>query len=52
VLLSGDRDDVVMAVAQQCGITEAHAGLSPRDKFNVVQKLQADGARVVMVGMG
>lgn len=52
VLLSGDRDDVVMAVAQQCGITEAHAGLSPRDKFNAVQKLQADGARVVMVGDG
>ena len=52
VLLSGDRDDVVMAVAQQCGITEAHSGLSPRDKFNVVQKLQADGARVVMVGDG
>ncbi|MBR7791873.1 cadmium-translocating P-type ATPase [Undibacterium sp. FT147W] len=52
VLLSGDRDDVVMAVAQQCGITEAHSGLSPRDKFNVVQMLQAEGAKVVMVGDG
>ena len=51
-LLSGDRDDVVQRVATLCGISDARAGLSPGDKFAVVQDLQAHGAIVAMVGDG
>ncbi|MBC3861639.1 cation-translocating P-type ATPase [Undibacterium jejuense] len=52
LLLSGDRDEVVQAVARDCGIDDARANLSPADKFNIVQSLQAEGAIVVMVGDG
>lgn len=52
LLLSGDRLDVVSKVAAQCDIQEAHAGLSPAGKYAIVQKLQAEGATVVMVGDG
>ncbi|MFZ6688573.1 heavy metal translocating P-type ATPase [Undibacterium sp. SXout11W] len=52
LLLSGDRDEVVQAVARECGIDDARANLSPADKFNIVQTLQVEGATVVMVGDG
>ena len=52
LLLSGDRDEVVRVVARECGIAEASANLSPADKFNIVQTLQAQGAIVAMVGDG
>ncbi|MFZ6742692.1 heavy metal translocating P-type ATPase [Undibacterium sp. JH2W] len=52
LLLSGDRLEVVNEVAAQCDIQDAHAGLSPAGKYEIVRKLQADGATVVMVGDG
>jgi len=52
LLLSGDREDVVKKIAAQCDIQEACAGLSPSGKYEIVQKLQASGATVVMVGDG
>ncbi|MFZ6871080.1 heavy metal translocating P-type ATPase [Undibacterium sp. Di27W] len=52
LLLSGDRFDVVKKIAGQCGIQEAHAELSPAGKYEIVRKLQAEGATVVMVGDG
>jgi len=52
LLLSGDRDEVVQAVARACGIDDARANLSPADKFNIVQALQVEGAIVAMVGDG
>ncbi|MES2040804.1 MAG: cation-translocating P-type ATPase [Pseudomonadota bacterium] len=52
LLLSGDRLDVVNNIVAQCDIQEAYAGLSPAGKYEMVQKLQANGAVVVMVGDG
>jgi len=52
MLLSGDREEVVHKVARECGIVDARAGLSPADKFDVVQSLQKQGAIVVVVGDG
>ncbi|MFZ6846717.1 heavy metal translocating P-type ATPase [Undibacterium sp. RuRC25W] len=52
MLLSGDREEVVHKVARKCGIVDARAGLSPADKFDVVQSLQKQGAIVVVVGDG
>jgi Cu2+-exporting ATPase len=52
MLLSGDRSDVVAKIALECGITTAKGELSPSDKHDTIQRLQADGAVVVMVGDG
>lgn len=52
MLLSGDRKDVVANIAIECGITQAEGELSPGDKHDIIQRLQANGAMVVMVGDG
>jgi len=52
LLLSGDRLEVVNKIAAKCDIQEAHSGLSPAGKYEIVRKLQANGATVVMVGDG
>jgi len=49
-LFSGDRDEVVRAVARELDITDARSGLSPEGKQAGVATLQASGARVLMVG--
>ena len=51
-LLSGDRPEVVKAVARQLGIDHAEGGLSPLDKQNRLKQLQSQGHRVAMVGDG
>jgi len=51
-LLSGDRQEAVQKVAAQCGISHVYYGLSPSDKFDIVKKLQSEGAVVVMIGDG
>ncbi|MDR2619514.1 MAG: cadmium-translocating P-type ATPase [Propionibacteriaceae bacterium] len=52
VLLTGDNEQVAHAVAAQLGIDEVIAGVLPGDKVAVVQRLQAEGRRVAMVGDG
>lgn len=52
LLLSGDRSDVVQKVAFDCAIADAQGDLSPGEKHEIVRRLQADGAVVVMVGDG
>ncbi len=52
MLLSGDAEEAVQNLAALCGIKDARARMSPLDKHNVVKALQANGARVVMVGDG
>jgi Cu2+-exporting ATPase len=51
-ILSGDRPEVVAALAAQLGIADAHGALSPQQKYQHVQALQQRGARVAMVGDG
>ena len=51
-LLSGDRDAAARRVATALGITEVQSGATPEDKLRWVQRLQAEGHRVVMVGDG
>ncbi|MCW5865748.1 MAG: cadmium-translocating P-type ATPase [Candidatus Eremiobacteraeota bacterium] len=50
-LLSGDRNEVVQAVARQLGI-EGQGGLFPQDKKSQIESMQKAGARVAMVGDG
>lgn len=53
VMLSGDHQSVVDAIAKTSGVTQAQAQLLPQEKQKVVQKLQKDGHVVVgMVGDG
>ncbi len=52
VMLTGDREPVACRVAEELGITEFHAGMSPADKASVVRLMQAEGRRVCMAGDG
>jgi Cu+-exporting ATPase len=52
VLLTGDNERVARAVAAEVGIDEVIAEVLPRDKADVVRRLQADGRVVAMVGDG
>jgi Cu+-exporting ATPase len=52
VILSGDHEGSVRAVAQQLGIDEVHAGVMPGEKADVVRRLKAGGHKVAMAGDG
>ena len=52
ILLSGDAPAVARHVADQIGIDDVRAGVTPQGKHDCVKALQADGAVVAMVGDG
>jgi len=51
-MLTGDNAKTAQAVASQAGIDEVYADLLPKDKTGQVQRLQAAGHKVAMVGDG
>ena len=52
VLLTGDAQRVADAVAAEVGIDRVEAEVTPDDKLRTVQRLQAEGRVVAMVGDG
>ncbi|WP_431873206.1 heavy metal translocating P-type ATPase [Amycolatopsis sacchari] len=52
VLLTGDNEGVAQAVAAEVGIERVVAEVLPRDKVDVVRRLQDEGRVVAMVGDG
>ena len=52
VMLTGDSNATAKAVADQLGIDQVHAEVSPEQKAEVIKKLQADGRIVAMAGDG
>jgi Cu+-exporting ATPase len=52
VLLTGDNAATARAVAAEAGIDEVVADVLPREKLEVVRRLQAEGRVVAMVGDG
>lgn len=51
-LLTGDNEGTAKSVAAQVGIERVFAGVKPAEKASFVQKLQAEGKKVGMVGDG
>ena len=51
-LLSGDKEEAVMRVAGETGITHVKYGVLPDGKAQYVKDLQASGKKVAMVGDG
>jgi Cu2+-exporting ATPase len=52
ILLSGDREETALFVSHQVGMAGGFGEMSPADKTCFIDKLQAAGERVLMVGDG
>jgi P-type Cu+ transporter len=52
VMLTGDNEATARAVAKQLPIDEVIAEVQPKDKADVIARLQAQGRRVAMAGDG
>ncbi|HEY3339953.1 MAG TPA: heavy metal translocating P-type ATPase [Propionicimonas sp.] len=52
ILLTGDRHGAAEVVGREVGVDEVVAEVLPTDKAAVIQRLQASGRRVAMVGDG
>jgi Cu+-exporting ATPase len=52
ILLTGDNAGVARAVADQVGVEQVIAEVLPRDKVDVIVRLQREGKVVAMVGDG
>ncbi|UEX90710.1 heavy metal translocating P-type ATPase [Staphylococcus ratti] len=52
VMLSGDSETTVNAIANDLGIETIYAGVKPNQKAEVIEKLQDEGKKVMMVGDG
>lgn len=52
VMLTGDSSGAAEKIASQLGITEFYAQVLPEEKHGMIEKLKAEGRRVIMVGDG
>lgn len=52
VMATGDAEATAKAVARTLGIDEVHAGVSPQDKHDLIERLRRDGSAVAMAGDG
>ncbi|MGE5856046.1 MAG: heavy metal translocating P-type ATPase, partial [Syntrophaceae bacterium] len=51
-MVSGDQERTTKAIARRAGLEETVAGISPAGKKDLIEKMQAKGMKVMMVGDG
>ncbi|GJJ71576.1 P-type Cu+ transporter [Entomortierella parvispora] len=51
-MVTGDQPLVAQVMANECGIQQVHAGVSPAGKTAIVSRLQNEGHCVAMIGDG
>ncbi|HVY53990.1 MAG TPA: copper-translocating P-type ATPase [Gammaproteobacteria bacterium] len=52
IIISGDQESAVQAVAKQVDVDDVQAGVLPHDKLHKITDLKVQGRRVAMVGDG
>ena len=52
VMLTGDHEKVAQRIAKEVGIENVHAELTPMQKADLIEQMQAEGHKVVMAGDG
>jgi Cu2+-exporting ATPase len=52
ILLSGDRTEIVAAIAKESGIDTSYGEKMPEEKYAFVKNLQSEGRKVLMIGDG
>lgn len=52
ILLSGDRKDVVDEAAAELGISRYKHSCKPHDKIEIIERMKANGDKILMVGDG
>ena len=52
IMLTGDNEKVAKKIAKEVGIDEVYHSLFPKDKADIVEKLQKKGKIVIMAGDG
>jgi Cd2+/Zn2+-exporting ATPase len=52
VMLTGDKAEIAQEVAKRLAVNETHAGLFPKDKLEIVDRLKVEKGLVAMVGDG
>ena len=52
VMLTGDNEQSAAKAAEQCGITEFHAGLLPENKVSLMEQIRTESGRTIFVGDG
>jgi len=52
IILTGDEEDVAKKIADEVGISEYYAKVSPEQKAELIEQIKADGNDVIMVGDG
>jgi Cu+-exporting ATPase len=52
IMLTGDNAKTAQAIARESGISEVYAGLTPKDKQEIVEELRARGLNVMAAGDG
>jgi cation transport ATPase len=52
VMLTGDKKDKALKIAEEAGVSSVRYELKPEDKANIVKELQGEGKKILMVGDG